>query len=39
MKCHIYELDPRPNGTYKMSFDYIDVKHEVLINAKYIIAK
>jgi uncharacterized protein YndB with AHSA1/START domain len=29
MKCHIFEFNPRPNGTFKMSFDYVDLKHEV----------
>jgi uncharacterized protein YndB with AHSA1/START domain len=30
MKCQIYEFDPRPNGIYEMSVDYIDLKHDVV---------
>lgn len=29
MECHIYEFNPRVNGTFRMSFDYKDTHHEV----------
>ena len=29
MKCHIYEFNPQVGGTFRMSFDYTDTRHDV----------
>ncbi|MEJ0083397.1 MAG: hypothetical protein WDM78_21150 [Puia sp.] len=29
MTCHIYEFNPQAGGTFRMSFNYQDINHEV----------
>lgn len=29
MKCHIYEFNQQVGGTFRMSYDYMDTRHEV----------
>ena len=29
MKCKIFKFDPKEGGTYRMSYEYVEVKHDV----------